>query len=106
MKSVCKDDGEEDCDDGTDVKDRTCRCDYTLGYRASVYFLNNTSNQTCFQPSAVEDGCIMLNCSEGKKLNPGMGIIQFLIYFTGYCQCVFQKLCAGVLRLTIGDIIF
>ncbi|XP_078339475.1 uncharacterized protein LOC111110148 isoform X4 [Crassostrea virginica] len=76
MKSVCNDDGEEDCDDGTDVKDRTCRCDYTLGYRASVYFLDNPSNKACFQPSAVDDGCIMLNCSEGKELNPAYQCVE------------------------------
>nr|XP_022302238.1 uncharacterized protein LOC111110148 isoform X1 [Crassostrea virginica] len=70
MKSVCNDDGEENCSDGNNVEDRTCRCDYTMGYRASVYFVKNPLNKACFQPSAVDNGCIMFNCSEGKELNP------------------------------------
>lgn len=95
MKSVCNDDGEEDCSDGNNVEDRTCRCDYTMGYRASVYFVKNPLNKACFQPSAVDNGCIMFNCSEGKELNPGMGILQLCIYFT-LLSLWFLRLHAGV----------
>ncbi|XP_048740324.2 uncharacterized protein LOC125654410 isoform X2 [Ostrea edulis] len=69
-KSLCDDDGEEKCDDGSDITDRMCRCDYTKGYRSQAYLFSNPKNQSCYKSKSEEEGCAMLGCPEGKELNP------------------------------------
>ncbi|XP_062586301.1 uncharacterized protein LOC134247920 [Saccostrea cucullata] len=69
-KSQCDDDGEETCDEGSDVTDRMCQCDHTRGYRSLEYLLGNPRNQSCYHPKSEEKGCAMYNCPNGEELNP------------------------------------
>ncbi|XP_061179330.1 uncharacterized protein LOC133187950 [Saccostrea echinata] len=68
-KDVCGDDGEEACDEGSDVSDRMCRCDFRKGYRAYEYLLENPKMKSCYQPRFKERGCVMLPCEKGRELN-------------------------------------
>ncbi|XP_062597412.1 uncharacterized protein LOC134258837 isoform X2 [Saccostrea cucullata] len=68
-KDECNDDGEEACDDGSDVSDRMCRCDFRKGYGALEYLLNNPHQKSCYLPTSNERGCVMIPCGKGKELN-------------------------------------
>ncbi|XP_061179196.1 uncharacterized protein LOC133187812 [Saccostrea echinata] len=79
-KSLCDDDGEEKCDDGSNIKDRMCRCDYTKGYRSNVYLFSNPLNASCYQSKSEEVGCVMFACPEGQELNPAYYCVKKCSY--------------------------
>ena len=72
-KSVCDEEGEVKCDDGSTTTDRQCRCDYKQGWIANIYAFINTNNRTCYFPRQVHRGCDKPNdCTKDQELDPGM----------------------------------
>ncbi|XP_062597413.1 uncharacterized protein LOC134258838 [Saccostrea cucullata] len=79
-KSLCDDDGEQKCDEGSNVEDRLCRCDYTKGYRSKAYLLSNPQNKSCYESKSEEEGCVMFVCPEGQELNPAYYCVKKCSY--------------------------
>lgn len=68
-KSLCKDLGEETCKEGGSHEDRSCRCNYTDGYR-SIESLQTMTNKSCYRPQIEANGCAYFTCPENEELNP------------------------------------
>ncbi|XP_061178838.1 uncharacterized protein LOC133187466 isoform X1 [Saccostrea echinata] len=90
IKDLCRDDGEEACDDGSDVSDRMCRCDYKSGYRSFEYLLSNPKMKSCYEPRSKERGCTMFPCGKGKELNKAYQCITVCPY--GYYRSEYDDL--------------
>lgn len=68
-KSLCNDLGEETCEEGGSLEDRSCRCKYTDGYR-SIESLLTLTNKSCYRPKYETNGCAYFTCPEDEELNP------------------------------------
>ena len=88
-KSVCDEEGEVKCDDGSTTTDRQCRCDYKQGWIANIYAFINTKNKTCYFPRQVHRGCKKIPCSNDQdELDPGR--IYSSVKWTWQCTLSIQ----------------
>lgn len=66
-KSQCIENGQFLYRNGTNESDRSCRCDYTLGYA----FISKPKNKCYCMPSQEECSCYKKNCPNNEDLTPG-----------------------------------
>nr|XP_022297228.1 uncharacterized protein LOC111106729 isoform X2 [Crassostrea virginica] len=76
LKSSCDGIGQEICGQGNHLEDRTCRCDYTKGYRPMMYLLSNPRNSSCFHPTSDGTECLKFPCPKNKELSPVYACVE------------------------------
>lgn len=68
QKSLCEGEGQVIANNGSLIEDRTCRCDYTKGYK---FIKQPKLNCSCI-PSEEDCSCHIIKCSEGLILSQGI----------------------------------
>ena len=80
IKSGCEEEGQVVVSNGTGKEDRTCRCDYSVGYS---YVIQPRNPCSCV-PLEEDCSCIKKYCNTTEELSAGIEMINLLfIYFTG-----------------------
>lgn len=91
-KSLCNDLGEETCEEGGSLEDRSCRCKYTDGYR-SIESLLTLTNKSCYRPKYETNGCAYFTCPEDEELNPRYACVKKCPF--GYHRRKYESSCVG-----------
>lgn len=97
QRSICNEIGQVIYNNGTNVVDRVCRCDYTKGFA----FVSEPHNR-CYCILSKEDcTCYKKQCSGSELLTPGMCTIikfikLFISDFSRYCIVYEQNRCIWI----------